>query len=299
MSTAHVERVRATAFAKLTLSLRVFGPPRADGFHDLEALTVPIGQPHDALEAVAAPDQPGVTLDVVAGDDGVPTGRENLAVRAAESLLARSRRGGRGVQLALRKRIPSARGLGGGSADAAASLLAVHQLLEANVPDAELFALAADLGSDVPFFLAGGAAWMRGRGDVLERVALRPGLPMLVVMPPFPLATVDVYRAWDDLAGPRSPRSVPSPEPIAGLVPELVNDLEPAAEQVEPRLRPLRERIEDAAGRGALMAGSGPTYVVLADRPVGLPERAEDLSGAVGVPVLPAATVSKAVRLEV
>jgi 4-diphosphocytidyl-2-C-methyl-D-erythritol kinase len=299
VSIAHVERVRATAFAKLTLSLRVLGPPRADGFHDLEALTVPIGQPHDALEAVAAPDQPGVTLDVVAGDDGVPTGRENLAVRAAESLLARSRRGGRGVQLALRKRIPSARGLGGGSADAAASLLAVHQLLEANVPDAELFALAADLGSDVPFFLAGGAAWMRGRGDVLERVALRPGLPMLVVMPPFPLATVDVYRAWDDLAGPRSPRSVPSPEPIAGLVPELVNDLEPAAEQVEPRLRPLRERIEDAAGRGALMAGSGPTYVVLADRPVGLPERAEDLSGAVGVPVLAAATVSKAVRLEV
>jgi len=299
VSTAHVERVRATAFAKLTLSLRVLGPPRADGFHDVEALTVPIGQPHDALEAVAAPDQPGITLDVVAGDDGVPTGRENLAVRAAESLLARSRRGGRGVQLALRKRIPSARGLGGGSADAAASLLAVHQLLEANVPDAELFALAADLGSDVPFFLAGGAAWMRGRGDVLERVALRPGLPMLVVMPPFPLATVDVYRAWDDLAGPRSPRSVPSPEPIAGLVPELVNDLEPAAEQVDPRLRPLRERIEDAAGRGALMAGSGPTYVVLADRPVGLPERAEELSGAVGVPVLAAATVSKAVRLEV
>ncbi|HMF83782.1 MAG TPA: 4-(cytidine 5'-diphospho)-2-C-methyl-D-erythritol kinase [Acidimicrobiia bacterium] len=299
MSTAHVERVRATAFAKLTLSLRVLGPPRADGFHDVEALTVPIGQPHDALEAVAAPDQPGITLDVVAGDDGVPTGRENLAVRAAESLLARSRRGGRGVQLALRKRIPSARGLGGGSADAAASLLAVHQLLEAKVPDAELFALAADLGSDVPFFLAGGAAWMRGRGDVLERVALRPGLPMLVVMPPFPLATVDVYRAWDDLAGPRSPRSVPSPEPIAGLVPELVNDLEPAAEQVDPRLRPLRERIEDAAGRGALMAGSGPTYVVLADRPVGLPERAEELSGAVGVPVLAAATVSKAVRLEV
>src|SRR5262249_11296897 len=226
VSTAHVERVRATAFAKLTLSLRVLGPPRADGFHDVEALTVPIGQPHDALEAVAAPDQPGVTLDVVAGDDGVPTGRENLAVRAAESLLARSRRGGRRGRRAPRERLPPPPRAPGGAGDAAASLLAVHQLLEANVPDAELFALAADLGSDVPFFLAGGAAWMRGRGDVLERVALRPGLPMLVVMPPFPLATVDVYRAWDDLAGPRSPRSVPSPEPIAGLVPELVNDLQ-------------------------------------------------------------------------
>jgi 4-diphosphocytidyl-2C-methyl-D-erythritol kinase len=118
-------------------------------------------------------------------------------------------------------------------------------------------------------------------------------------MPPFPVATVDVYRAWDSLGGPRSSRSVASPPPLDALLPELVNDLEPAAEHVEPRLRPLRERIEDAAGRDALLAGSGPTYVVLADGPVGLPERAEELSGAIGVPVLAAATVSKTVRLEV
>jgi 4-diphosphocytidyl-2-C-methyl-D-erythritol kinase len=203
------------------------------------------------------------------------------------------------VQLALRKRIPSARGLGGGSADAAAAVLAVHRLLDLDVAEPDLFALAADVGSDVPFFLAGGAAWMRGRGEMLERVALRPGLPMLVVMPPFPVATVDVYRAWDELGGPRSRRAVQSPEVLAALVPELVNDLEPAAEHVEPRLRPLRERIEHAAGHGALLAGSGPTYVVLADGPVGLPERAQELSGAIGVPVVAAATVSKAVRLEV
>jgi 4-diphosphocytidyl-2C-methyl-D-erythritol kinase len=121
---------------------------------------------------------------------------------------------------------------------------------------------------------------------------------MLVVIPPFPVATVDVYRAWDELDGPRSPRAAPSPGPIAELVPELVNDLEPAAEHVEPRLRPLRERIEDAAGRAALLAGSGPTYVVLADEAVGLPERAQELAGAVGVPVVAAATVSRSVRLE-
>ena len=71
-----------------------------------------------------------------------------------------------------------------------------------------------------------------------------------------------------------------------------------AAEHVEPRLRPLRERIEDALGRDAIMAGSGPTYVVLADGPVGLPDRAQELSAAIGVPVVAAATVSKAVRLE-
>jgi 4-diphosphocytidyl-2-C-methyl-D-erythritol kinase len=151
----------------------------------------------------------------------------------------------------------------------------------------------------VPFFLAGGAAWMRGRGEVLERVALRPGLPMLVVMPQFSIATVDVYRAWDELGEPRSRRSVAAPGALAELAHELVNDLEPAAEHVEPRLRPLRERIEDAAGRDALLAGSGPSYVVLADGPVGLPERAQELSDALRVPVVAAATVSKAVRLEV
>jgi 4-diphosphocytidyl-2-C-methyl-D-erythritol kinase len=298
VSSAPLGPVRATAFAKLTLSLRVRGPRRADGFHELEALTVPIGQPHDTLEAAAVPDAPGVTLEVVNGDRDVPTGDENLALRAAESLLTRAGRAGDGVQLALRKRIPTARGLGGGSADAAAAMLAVHRLLEVDVSEPDLFELAADLGSDVPFFLAGGAAWMRGRGEKIEPVALRPGIPMLVVMPPFPVATVDVYEAWDSLGGPRSSRAVPARSPLDALAPELANDLEPAAEQVEPRLRPLRERIEDAIGRDALMAGSGPTYVVLADGPHGLPDRAQELSNAIGVPVVAAATVSKAVRIE-
>src|SRR5919197_766218 len=163
MTTAHLGRVRATAFAKLTLSLTVLRR-RDDGFHDLEALTVPIGQPHDTLEAVAVPYPPGVTLDVVSGDQGVPAGHENLAVRGAEALLLRAGRAGHGVQLALRKRIPPARGLGGGSADAAA-MLAVHRLLEVNASEDDMRALAAELGSDVPFFLGGGAVWMRGRGE--------------------------------------------------------------------------------------------------------------------------------------
>ena len=298
MNAASLGRVRATAFAKLTLSLRVLGP-RDDGFHDLEALTVPIGQPHDALEAVALPGTPGVTVEVVDGDPDVPTGDENLAGRAAEGLLALAGRAGDGVQLTLRKRIPTARGLGGGSADAAAAMLAVHRLLELDVTEPALFELAADLGSDVPFFLAGGAAWMRGRGEQIEPVALRPGIPMLVAVPPFPLATADVYRAWDALGGPRSPRAVPVPPPLDALAPELVNDLEPAAEQVEPRLRPFRERLENAAGRDALMAGSGSTYVVLTDGPRGLPERAEQVGAEIGGPVIAAATVSRAVRLEV
>jgi 4-diphosphocytidyl-2-C-methyl-D-erythritol kinase len=298
MSTAHLGRVRATAFAKLTLSLTVLGRRPDDGFHDIEALTVPIGQPHDTLEAVAVPNPPGVTLEVVNGDRDTPTGDQNLALRGAERLLIHAGRAGHGVQLALRKRIPQARGLGGGSADAAAAMLAVHRLLEVNASERDLRALAAEIGSDVPFFLAGGAAWMRGRGEEIETVPLRVGIPMLVAMPPFRVETTNVYRAWDELGGPRSRRTIPSPAPIDALTPALANDLESAAEMVEPRLRPFRERIEEAVGRQALMAGSGSTYVVLADGPHGLPERAQELGSAIGAPVVAAATVSRAVRIE-
>jgi 4-diphosphocytidyl-2-C-methyl-D-erythritol kinase len=298
VSPAHLSRVRATAFAKLTLSLRVLGRRDEDGFHDLEALTVPIGQPHDTIEAVAVSHPPGVTLDVATGDHGVPTGRANLAFRAAEALLLHAGRAGHGVQLILRKRIPPTRGLGGGSADAAAAMLAVHRLLEVSVAESEIRLLAADLGSDVPFFLGGGAVWMRGRGDAIETVPLRVGIPMLVAIPPFPIATHDVYAAWDEMGGPRSSRAVHAPAPIDALLPSLTNDLEPAAEKVEPRLRPFRERLEDAAGRDALMAGSGSTYVVLADGPRGLPERAQEVGTEIGVPVIASATVSRAVRVE-
>ena len=298
-STAHLGRVRATAFAKFTLSLTVIGGRPDDDFHDIEALTVPIGQPHDTLEAVAVPYPPGVSLDVVTGDHTVPSGDQNLAQRAAEALLLHAGRAGHGVQLSLRKRIPPARGLGGGSADAAAAMLAVHRLLEVSASETAMMSLAVELGSDVPFFLGGGPAWMRGRGEQLEAVALRPGIPMLVALPPFPIATQDVYRAWDELGGPRSSRRVPAPAPLDALTPDLGNDLEPAAEAVEPRLRPFREKLEDAVGRPALLAGSGSTYVVLADGPRGLPDRAQEVGGAIGAHVVAAASVSRAVRIEI
>ena len=109
----------------------------------------------------------------------------------------------------LRKRIPAGAGLGGGSADAAAALVAVRRLLELALDDDELHALALKLGSDVPFCLRGGAAWMRGRGERIEPVDLPSGLPFLVAIPPFRLPTPAVYATWDELGGPRATRAVP------------------------------------------------------------------------------------------
>jgi len=296
MSEPRVGRVRATAFSKVTLSLRVLGT-RPDGFHELEALTVSVGQPHDTLEAVAVP-HAGVSLEVDGDDATVPVGDDNLAVRAAQELLLSVGRAGHGVQLVLRKRIPSARGLGGGSADAAAALLAVRRLLEVDIDEARLHALAARLGSDVPFCLTGGAAWMRGRGELLEPAPLPVGIPMLLALAPFQIPTPEVYKAWDELGGPHSRRVIRAPRPVADVLPELVNDLEPAAEAVEPRLRPFRERLEDAVGRPALLAGSGSAYIVLADGPRGLPDLAQQLSLKIGAPIAASATVSRAVRVE-
>ena len=254
-------RVRATAYAKLTLSLRVLGR-RDDGYHDIDALVVSIRDPQDVVEVEAVPHPGGVSFLVEGEVDDVPTGSENLAMRAGEEVMLRAGRSGHGVRMTLRKKIPAGVGLGGGSADAAAAMEAVRRMLQLELSDTEMLEIGAGLGSDVPFCLTGGAARIRGRGELLESVDLPAGLPYLVAIPPFRLSTPVVYAAWDELGGPRARRRVPAFGPVAALLPELSNDLEPAAEAVEPRLVEFREALERLVGVPALLAGSGSAYVV-------------------------------------
>ena len=291
-------RVRATAYPKLTLSLRVLGR-RPDGYHDLEGLVVSLGQPQDVIEAYAVPAPGGVQLEMVRDDTmpDIPVDHRNLAFIAAEKLLVRAGRSGHGVRLVLRKHIPMGAGLGGGSADAAAALLAVRRLLDVDIDDDGVLELAAETGSDVPFCVRGGAAWMRGRGELLEPVALPQRIGFLLAIPPFRLATPDVYRAWDELGGPEAQRVVPAPRRLAGLVSELANDLEPAAEAVEPRLRKFRRALEEAAGGPALMAGSGSSYVVPVPDARKLPALVDDVRRKLRVPVLGTTNVTRGVRM--
>lgn len=254
-------RVRATAYAKLTLSLRVLGR-LDDGYHDIDALVVSIRDPQDVVEVEAVPHPGGVSFLVEGEVDDVPTGSENLAMRAGEEVMLRAGRSGHGVRMTLRKKIPAGVGLGGGSADAAAAMEAVRRMLQLELSDTEMLEIGAGLGSDVPFCLTGGAARIRGRGELLEAVDLPAGLPYLVAIPPFRLSTPVVYAAWDELGGPRARRRVPAFGPVAALLPELSNDLEPAAEAVEPRLVEFREALERLVGVPALLAGSGSAYVV-------------------------------------
>jgi 4-diphosphocytidyl-2-C-methyl-D-erythritol kinase len=161
---------------------------------------------------------------------------------------------GLAVAIDLHKEIPAGAGLGGGSSDGAAVLR--YCAATFGLDEATVAAAAAALGSDVPFCVDGGPAWMRGRGERLEPAELPGALDVVVAVPPFAISTPAVYRAWDELGGPGG-RTVAPPPVLARLVDVLLNDLEPAAEHVEPRLAPFRIELEAAIGRPALLAGSG------------------------------------------
>ena len=189
------EPARQLAYAKVNLFLRVLAR-EADGFHGLETLFCLLDLA-DELDATRT-ETPGVRIAVEGGIDSGPAA-DNLAVRAAHAVLDATGRPF-GVELRLRKRIPSQAGLGGGSSDAAAALTAVNTLANNAVPRHELLQFAARLGSDVPFFLSGAPlalAW--GHGERLLRLPPLPAAPALLVTPPAPVRTADAY-GWLDQA---------------------------------------------------------------------------------------------------
>ena len=215
--------------AKLTVSLRVTGV-RADGYHEIDAEMVALDLADELLLG------PGDSLEVVGATGlAVPADDDNLVRRALRAV-------GRTASVRLTKRIPAGAGLGGGSADAAAVL---------RWAGCDDLAVAAGLGADVPFCLVGGRARVTGIGDVL--VPLPPeDRTFTLLTPPFGVSTPAVYRAWDELGGPRS---------------DGPNDLEPAALAVEPRLAGWRDRLAEATGRAPVLAGSGSTWFVDGDFP--------------------------------
>ena len=218
----HVER----APAKLTVSLRVTGV-RPDGYHLIEAEMVTLDY-GDTLEFGA-----GDGLEVVGPHAaGVPTGEDNLVRRALAAV-------GRRAFVRLDKQVPAGAGLGGGSSDAAAVLR------WAGCSDA---GVAAGLGADVAFCLIGGRARVSGVGEVVEPLPVVPRTFTLLI-PPVPVSTPAVYRAWDSLGGPPAPDG-------------SVNDLEAAALVVAPALAEWRDRLAAATGVRPQLAGSGGTWFI-------------------------------------
>jgi 4-diphosphocytidyl-2-C-methyl-D-erythritol kinase len=255
--------------AKLNLFFEVLAK-RADGYHEIESLMCPIDlydtlyfrkEPSDRLEmACQWACVPGEQDS--AGFAQIPVGPENLVLRAAE--LARHHKAvDCGASMRLVKRIPAAAGLGGGSSDAAAALKAANLGWDLGLSSGELAALAGELGSDVPFFLAGGAAICRGRGEFVEPVAGTDTWHFVVVRPPQGLATAAVYaacRPGDPLRelAPVAEAFREGDSPQLGRL--LFNRLQSAAEVLSPWIARLREAMAEEGCLGHGMSGSGSSY---------------------------------------
>lgn len=239
--------------AKLNLSLKILGK-REDGFHALDTLMVRLPGLSDELEF-----SPTGTFSFECSDPSVPADESNLvvkAVRAWETAAGQPCR----FRIVLKKSVPHGAGLGGGSSDAASTLLGLNQLHGQTLGDATLHALAAGLGSDIPFFLTPGAARCTGRGEIIEAVASPPAQPVLLFKPGFGVATPDAYKRWKDSA------EIPgiSYGPQAFPWGELVNDLEKPVFEKHRFLAEMKQwLLERSEVAGAMMSGSGSTMFAI------------------------------------
>ena len=249
--------VTIRAHAKINLDLRVLGE-RPDGFHELRTVFQAITL-HDTI--VCVPREGPFAIECAAA--GVPLDQSNLIWRAAEALWRALRRSGpvRDVVIRLEKRIPLQSGLGGGSADAAATLVALARTWRVPLRPGQFTDVAARLGADVPFFLAGGTALGLGRGDEIYPLADLPRHWVVLLLPGFGVSTSDAYGWYDgerELGrglSVREPQHVPGPWPSRAA--QMINDLEAPIARHHPEIDQMKAALRRAGALAAAMSGSG------------------------------------------
>jgi 4-diphosphocytidyl-2-C-methyl-D-erythritol kinase len=248
-----VARIKSPA--KVNLFLNVLGK-RQDGFHDIYTLI----QPVSLFDEISLDVHEGEGISVECDREDVPGGRENIAFQAAELFLSEAELQ-KAVGIKIRKKIPVAAGLGGGSSNAAAVLMGLDHALGLALGEETLMEMAARLGSDVPFFILRGPAIASGRGEVLERVELPP-FNYCLVNPGFKVSTawaygnLDLTKKGEDNILTYSKESLKKPENIKEL---LFNDLESVTLRNHPEISRIERILTGAGALGALMSGSGPT----------------------------------------
>lgn len=245
--------MRARAYAKVNLGLEVLFR-REDGYHELRTILQTIDL-HDRLTFEPRPN--GIELAV--SEELVPAGEENLVAKAARLLAARLSRPV-GARIELDKRIPVGRGLGGGSADAAVTLLALNELWEGGLRQADLARLGAELGMDVPFFLHGGTALGIGRGEEVFPLAHQVDVPIVLILPDFAISTA---AAYGELILTKRKSSLKlqnfASSSLSGEngLPELTNDLEAATKEHLSSIKEFKKSLTHLGAVVALMSGSG------------------------------------------
>jgi 4-diphosphocytidyl-2-C-methyl-D-erythritol kinase len=255
-STARALTVRAHAYAKVNLDLRVLGV-RADGYHELRTVFQGI-ELHDTLVCT---DTPG-PFTLKCRTPGVPLDQSNLIARAAAALWTALGRAGtvRDVVVRIDKQIPLEAGLGGGSSDAAAALVALGRLW-GGAPISLLREVGATIGADVPFFLSGGTALGLGRGEEIYPLVDLPPHFVVIVRPPFGVSTAEAYGWYDEdrAAGQRDEnrefQQLPVPWPSRAA--QMINDLEQPVIRRHQEIAGLKAQLRELGATAAAMSGSG------------------------------------------
>lgn len=269
--------------AKVNLFLRV-GPRRDDGYHSLVSWFVSTGL-HDTLTFEPAGEG---TVSLTCNLSDLAVDQSNLIIKAAT--LLRDATGSRqGATIRLTKRIPMGAGLGGGSSNAATTLLGLNDLWQGNLPHAALCHLAARLGSDVPFFLNLPSAICRGRGEIISAFPSPRCGWIVPILPPISMPTPQVYWQFDTMEKGTCLNSLPPIDHFASLsaielLPQLINDLEAPAFALRPDLAELREAIETHLGRPIRMSGSGASLFTLFDAQTDAEDAARALTKHFAIP---------------
>ncbi len=238
--------------AKINLCLRVLSK-RPDGYHEVEMIMQAVGL-FDRITVRLTPG--GITARC--GARGVPEGESNIAWRAAKAVVDRAG-GNRGVSIEIGKNIPVAAGLGGGSSDAAAVLVACNRLLGLDLRREELAAIGTGLGMDVPFFLYGPTALARGRGEVLEPLPPPPAFWVLLVNPRFETSTSWAYKNLNFGLTKKVDCTNIAGLKVSQIAQRLHNDLETVTASAYPAIGEMEQALLRAGALGARMSGSGPT----------------------------------------
>jgi 4-diphosphocytidyl-2-C-methyl-D-erythritol kinase len=260
--------IRMRTYAKLNLFLRVLGR-REDGFHELETIFHAVDLGDDVETSPAPPGELAIDMRLEDGLTGLlPSVEDNVITRAVICLRAKSG-DARGAAIRVIKRIPIAAGLGGGSTNAAGVLVGLNELWKVGLEQTELADIALEVGSDVPYCLAGGTALATARGEKLTALPTLRSMWFVLGVSGAPLLTRDVYDLYDELGEEGTAHSAPMAMALgAGDVTAvgalLHNDLEHAAFKMRPELQADKQRLLDAGALGACMSGSGPTIFALA-----------------------------------
>ena len=287
--------LRLPSFAKINWTLRIFGR-RPDGYHEVFTVLQNISLWDELTFDVREDHEISLTCD----DPEIPVDDSNLIVKAAKLL----KEDNRGVNIQLTKKIPTKGGLGGGSSNAAVTLLALNHLWQRKLENTDLIDLATRLGADVPFFLIGGCAEATGTGTNLCSVTDVQPTPLIVITPNATVSTATAYASLNrgSLTTSESDSILSSSfaRPVSGDSAQwsLHNDFEVVIFEIEPEIRRAKTALLDAGARGALLAGSGSSVFGIFDDEAARDRALSSLRSEAGWRIFSCRTLSRAEYLQ-